>query len=232
MIRLEKVSRDYGESKVVHALDHVDFEVSRGERVAVMGPSGSGKSTILNLVCGLDDPTAGRVIVDGVDLAALDDDARTRLRREKIGMIFQTFNLLPTMSAIENVALPLRLNGLSKKEAELRAGAMLERVRLGSRLDHRPDEVSGGGRQRIAIARALIFSPPVLLADEPTGNLDSSTGEEILALLDDLHRELNTTILMVTHNEEAAAHCDRILRLRDGRVVGLTGAALPAGEGR
>ncbi|MBK9315259.1 MAG: ABC transporter ATP-binding protein [Acidobacteria bacterium] len=232
MIRLEKVSRDYGENKVVHALDHVDFEVSRGERVAVMGPSGSGKSTILNLVCGLDDPTAGKVIVDGVNLAALDDDARTRLRREKIGMIFQTFNLLPTMSAIENVSLPLRLNGLSKKEAELRAGAMLERVRLGSRLDHRPDEVSGGERQRIAIARALIFSPPVLLADEPTGNLDSSTGEEILALLDDLHRELNTTMLMVTHNEEAAAHCDRILRLRDGRVVGLTGAALPAGEGR
>lgn len=232
MIRLENVSRDYGENKVVHALDHVDFEVGRGERVAVMGPSGSGKSTILNLVCGLDDPTTGKVIVDGVDLAALDDDARTRLRREKIGMIFQTFNLLPTMSAIENVSLPLRLNGLSKKEAELRAGAMLERVRLGSRLDHRPDEVSGGERQRIAIARALIFEPPVLLADEPTGNLDSSTGEEILALLDELHRDLNTTILMVTHNEEAAAHCDRILRLRDGRVVGLTGAALPAGESR
>ncbi|QQS47959.1 MAG: ABC transporter ATP-binding protein [Acidobacteriota bacterium] len=220
MIRLENVSRDYGESRVVHALDHVDFEVGRGERVAVMGPSGSGKSTILNLVCGLDDPTTGRVIVDGVDLASLDDDARTKLRREKIGMIFQTFNLLATMSALENVALPLRLNGMSKKEAERRAGAMLERVRLGSRLDHRPDEMSGGERQRIAIARALIFDPPVLLADEPTGNLDSSTGEEILALIDDLHREMNTTILMVTHNEDAAAHCDRILRLRDGRVVG------------
>ncbi len=229
MIRLENVSRDYGESRVVHALDDVDFEVGRGERVAVMGPSGSGKSTILNLVCGLDDPTTGRVIVDGVDLASLDDDARTKLRREKIGMIFQTFNLLPTMSALENVALPLRLNGMSKKEAERRAGMMLERVRLGSRLDHRPDEMSGGERQRIAIARALIFDPPVLLADEPTGNLDSSTGEEILALIDELHREMNTTILMVTHNEDAAAHCDRILRLRDGRVVGTSPAREWAG---
>jgi len=229
MIRLENVSRDYGESRVVHALDHVDFEVGRGERVAVMGPSGSGKSTILNLVCGLDDPTTGRVIVDGVDLASLDDDARTKLRREKIGMIFQTFNLLATMSALENVALPLRLNGMSKKEAERRAGAMLERVRLGSRLDHRPDEMSGGERQRIAIARALIFDPPVLLADEPTGNLDSSTGEEILALIDDLHREMNTTILMVTHNEDAAAHCDRILRLRDGRVIWTSPAIERAG---
>jgi len=219
MIQLENVSRDYGDGKVVHALNKVSLKIDRGERVAVMGPSGSGKSTLLNLICGLDEPTSGAVRIDGVNIASLDDDARTRLRREKIGMVFQTFNLLSTLTAIENVSLPLRLRGLSRREADHRAGAMLERVGLGGRVTHRPDELSGGERQRIAIARALIFQPPILLADEPTGNLDSKTGEEILRLLDDLHRELNTTILLVTHNEEAAAHCDRVLRLRDGSVV-------------
>ena len=219
MIQLENVSRDYGDGKVVHALNKVSLKIDRGERVAVMGPSGSGKSTLLNLICGLDEPTSGAVRIDGVNIASLDDDARTRLRREKIGMVFQTFNLLSTLTAIENVSLPLRLRGLSRREADHRAGAMLERVGLGGRVTHRPDELSGGERQRIAIARALIFQPPILLADEPTGNLDSKTGEEILRLLEDLHRELNTTILLVTHNEEAAAHCDRILQLRDGSVV-------------
>lgn len=219
MILLKDVSRDYGEGKLVHALSHVSLRIERGERVAVMGPSGSGKSTLLNLICGLDEPTAGTISIDGVEIAALDDDARTRLRREKIGMIFQTFNLLPTLTATENVALPLRLNGMVKAAAEQRATAMLSRVGLGSRASHKPDQLSGGERQRIAIARALIFEPPLLLADEPTGNLDSHTGEEILSLLDDLHREFNTTILMVTHNEEAAAHCTRIIRLRDGSIV-------------
>ena len=219
MINLKGVSRWYGEAKVVHALNDVSLSVARGERIAVMGPSGSGKSTLLNLVCGLDEPSAGAIVIDGVNLAELDDDARTRLRREKIGMIFQTFNLLPTLTARENVALPLRLQGLSRKEAEKRATAMLGRVSLADRVTHRPDQLSGGERQRIAIARALIFEPPVLLADEPTGNLDSATGQEILELLDRLHSELNTTILLVTHNEEAARYCDRILRLRDGRVV-------------
>jgi putative ABC transport system ATP-binding protein len=219
MIQLENVSRHYGDGKVVHALNNVRLEIHRGERVAVMGPSGSGKSTLLNLICGLDEPTAGAVKIDGVNMASLDDDARTRLRREKIGMVFQTFNLLATLTALENVSLPLRLKGMSRREADRRAGAMLERVGLGGRVTHRPDELSGGERQRIAIARALIFHPPILLADEPTGNLDSKTGEEILGLLDDLHHEFNITILMVTHNAEAAAHCDRILRLRDGNVV-------------
>jgi len=219
MIQLENVSRDYGDGKLVRALDNLSLKVDRGERVAVMGPSGSGKSTLLNLICGLDEPTAGAVNIDGVNIASLDDDARTRLRREKIGMVFQTFNLLSTLTAIENVSLSLRLQGMSRREADQRARAMLERVGLGGRVTHRPDEMSGGERQRIAIARALIFQPPALLADEPTGNLDSKTGEEILGLLDDLHREFNTTILMVTHNEEAAAHCDRIVRLRDGSVV-------------
>ena len=222
MIQLENVSREYGDGKVVYALDHVSLRIGPGERAAVMGPSGSGKSTLLNLVCGLDEPTSGEVRIDGTNIASLDDDRRTRLRREKIGMVFQTFNLLATLTALENVALPLRLNGASKKEADSRAKTMLEKVGLGARTMHRPDEMSGGERQRIAIARALIFQPPVLLADEPTGNLDSKTGEEILALLDALHREFNTTILMVTHNEEAAQHCDRVIRLRDGKVVSST----------
>jgi putative ABC transport system ATP-binding protein len=219
MIQLDHVSRDYGDGKVVHALNDVSIEIERGERVAVMGPSGSGKSTLLNLICGLDEPTAGRVLVAGVDLSRLDDDARTRLRREKIGMVFQTFNLLPTLSSSENIALPLRLQGLARNEAELRAAEMLSRVGLAGRAGHFPDQLSGGERQRVAIARALIFKPPLLLADEPTGNLDSITGAEILDLLDELHREYKTTILLVTHNDEAAAHCDRILRLRDGRIV-------------
>jgi putative ABC transport system ATP-binding protein len=184
-----------------------------------MGPSGSGKSTLLNLVCGLDEPTSGSVRVEGVELAGLTDDARTRLRREKIGMIFQTFNLLPTLTAMENVALPLRLQGLSKKEAEDRAASMLSHVGLETRTIHRPDEMSGGERQRVAIARALIFRPPLLLGDEPTGNLDSKTGAEILVLLDDLQQEYQSTLLMVTHNAEAAAFCNRIVRLHDGQIV-------------
>lgn len=219
MIQLENVSRYYGDGDAVRALDNVSLKIGRGERVAVMGSSGSGKSTLLNLICGLDEPTSGEVNIDGVNIASLDDDARTRLRREKIGMVFQTFNLLATLTAIENVSLPLRLQGLSRRKADGRAEAMLERVGLAGRVRHRPDELSGGERQRIAIARALIFQPPILLADEPTGNLDSKTGREILGLLDDLHGEFNATILIVTHNEEAAAHCDRILRLRDGKVV-------------
>jgi len=219
MIELRNISRAYGEGKIVNALKEVNLKIERGERVAVMGPSGSGKSTLLNLVCGLDDPSGGQVLVDGVDIAALADDARTRLRREKIGMIFQTFNLLPTLTAVENVALPLRLQGRKKKDAEQQASHMLDRVGLAGRITHKPDQMSGGERQRIAIARALIFKPPILLADEPTGNLDSKTGEEILSLLDDLHREFNTTMLLVTHNEEAAWHCDKIVRLRDGLIV-------------
>ncbi len=158
------------------ALNNVSLQIGPAERVAVTGPSGSGKSTLLNLVCGLDEPTSGSVKVEGVDLSRLADDPRTRLRREKIGMIFQTFNLLPTLTAIENVALPLRLQGLAKKDAEERALSMLGRVGLKDRVKHRPDELSGGERQRVAIARAVIFRPPLLLGDEPTGNLDSATG--------------------------------------------------------
>jgi putative ABC transport system ATP-binding protein len=159
------------------------------------------------------------VKIDGVDLSGLTDDPRTRLRREKIGMIFQTFNLLPTLTAIENVALPLRLQGLAKKEAEHRAVSMLGRVGLKDRTKHRPDELSGGERQRVAIARAIIFRPPLLLGDEPTGNLDSATGGEILRLLDELQEEYKSTLLMVTHNTQAASYCSRIVTLHDGRIV-------------
>ena len=219
IIRLVNVSRIYGEGKLVHALQDVSLEIARGERVAVMGPSGSGKSTLLNLVCGLDEPSAGTVQVDGIEFSKLDDNARTRMRREKIGMIFQTFNLLPTLTAIENVSLPLRLKGSSRRASEELAQSMLERVGLEGRAEHHPDAMSGGERQRVAIARALVLRPPLLLADEPTGNLDSATGYEILSLLDDLHRETRVTILLVTHNDLAAAHCDRVLTMRDGRVI-------------
>jgi ABC-type lipoprotein export system ATPase subunit len=218
-VKLERVCKNYGDGQVVHALRDIDLSVAQGERVAVMGPSGSGKSSLLNLICGLDDPTSGAVSVAGITLSNLNDDQRTRMRREKIGMIFQTFNLLPTLSAIENAALPLRLQGMRRKEAEQRATAMLERVGLKTRITHRPDQMSGGERQRVAIARALIFSPPLLLGDEPTGNLDSATGEEILALLDDLHKEFNSTLFLVTHNDLAASFCDRVITLRDGRIL-------------
>jgi len=219
MIQLTNVSKTYGDSGAVQALHNLSLIVEQGERVAVMGPSGSGKSTLLNLICGLDEPTSGSIKLEGIELSALDDDRRTRLRREKIGMIFQTFNLLPTLTALENAALPLRLQGIRRRETEERSTAMLERVGLKVRAHHRPDELSGGERQRVAIARALVFRPPILLGDEPTGNLDSATGEEILRLLDDLHREFNTTVLLVTHNDLAAAFCDRILTLRDGQFV-------------
>jgi len=218
-VQLKNVCKNYGDGQVVHALRDIDLSVAQGERVAVMGPSGSGKSSLLNLICGLDNPTSGTVMVAGMLLSDLNDDQRTRMRREKIGMIFQTFNLLPTLSAVENAALPLRLQGMRRKEAEQRAAAMLERVGLKTRITHRPDEMSGGERQRVAIARALIFSPPLLLGDEPTGNLDSATGEEILSLLDDLHKEFNSTLFLVTHNDLAASFCDRVITLRDGRIV-------------
>ncbi len=222
IISLENVTKSYGHEDATFALNGVSLDIPRGERVAVMGPSGSGKSTLLNLICGLDSPTLGHVIFDGARLEELDDDARTRLRREKIGMIFQTFNLMPTLDAVENVALPLRLGGKSGREAESRSSAMLGRVGLHGRLRSRPDEMSGGERQRVAIARALVFEPLVLLADEPTGNLDSQTGDEVLDLLDGLHEEFDTTIIMVTHNELAAAHCERRIALLDGQIVSET----------
>jgi putative ABC transport system ATP-binding protein len=219
VIELTNVSKSYENAKAVLAVSNISLSIQPGERVAVMGPSGSGKSTLLHLICGLDRPTSGSVSIDGMELSGMDDNARTRLRREKIGMIFQTFNLMATLTAAENVALPLRLQGVSKREATNHACAMLERVGLDDRKTHRPDQLSGGERQRVAIARALIFKPTLLLGDEPTGNLDSATGADVLHLLGSLHQEYGSTLLIVTHNEEAADSCDRIIKLHDGKIV-------------
>jgi putative ABC transport system ATP-binding protein len=187
--------------------------------VSIVGPSGSGKSTLLNLIGGLDRPTAGDVIVDGERLGGLSDDALTRVRRDKIGFIFQFFNLLPTLTSLENVGLPLHLRGWPRAKVDARARELLTLVQLDHRLTHLPDELSGGERQRVAIARALSVYPPILLADEPTGNLDSRTGDDILSLIRDLHARLQSTVVIVTHDMNVAASCDRTITLRDGHIV-------------
>lgn len=220
MIDVQSVSKQYGREHPVYALRQVSVRITGGERVAIMGPSGSGKSSLLNIICGLDQASSGRVLIDGVDLGTRSDDERTRLRREKIGMIFQNFNLLPTLSAVENVALPLRLQGQSRRKAEQCALGLLERVGLAARAKHRPEEMSGGERQRVAIARALIYRPPILLGDEPTGSLDTASGEAVLALLTELRDEFHSTLILVTHNPEATRICDRVISLRDGEIVG------------
>jgi putative ABC transport system ATP-binding protein len=219
MIVLRQVSRVFEGKRKATALDHVDLQVERGELVAIVGPSGSGKSTLLNLIGGLDRATTGTIEIDGEVLSSLSDDGLTRVRRDKIGFIFQFFNLLPTLNCLENVALPLHLRNWPRQKAEDRAHELLQLVQLDQRIDHLPDELSGGERQRVAIARALSVYPPILLADEPTGNLDSATGAEILKLVHDLHERLNATVLIVTHDSGVADQCQRILRLRDGRVV-------------
>jgi putative ABC transport system ATP-binding protein len=203
----------------VVALDAVSLAIPRGEMVSIVGPSGSGKSTLLNLVGGLDRPTSGRVSIDGEPLDGLSDDDLTRVRRDKIGFIFQFFNLLPTLSAVENVGLPLHLRGWPRKNVDARARELLSLVQLDHRLTHLPEELSGGERQRVAIARALSVYPPVLLADEPTGNLDTRTGEEILTLIRDVHSRLGSTVVIVTHDMHVAHSCARTIALRDGRVV-------------
>ena len=187
MISIDGVSKSFDGKRQVTALQRIDLQVARGEMLSIVGPSGSGKSTLLNLIGGLDRPSTGEIRIDGRNIAKLSDDDLTRLRRDKIGFIFQFFNLLPSLSCMENVALPLHLKGIPRPKAAARARELLELVQLGQRLDHQPDELSGGERQRVAIARALAFDPPILLADEPTGNLDSHTGVEILKLIRDLH---------------------------------------------
>lgn len=219
MIRLSGIVKEFDGKRKVRALDGVDLHVDKGEFVALVGASGSGKSTLLNLVGTLDKPTSGAIALDGVDLSGLSDDDLTRVRRDKIGFIFQFFNLLPSLSCLENVALPLHLRGWKRRDARERAAELLDLAGLGHRLDHLPDELSGGERQRTAIARALSVYPPILLADEPTGNLDSSTGADILALIRDLHSRLHTTILMVTHDRAVAESCPRMITLKDGRVT-------------
>ena len=218
MIELRGVTKVFHVQKPVVALNNVNLRVSAGEMVAVMGSSGSGKSTLLNLIGGLDRPTEGRVFIASQDLTALKDDALTHLRRDKIGFIFQFFNLIATLSAFQNVALPFLLRGISGKEVEREASKLLELVGLLDRASHLPDELSGGEQQRVAIARALAFYPPVLLADEPTGNLDSQTGGEILKLLRDVQKRFQATVVMVTHDPKAASCCQRLVLLKDGRI--------------
>jgi putative ABC transport system ATP-binding protein len=217
MIRLIDVHKTFkqGASDVV-ALDGVSLHIAAGEFVAVMGPSGSGKSTLLHLVGGLDRPSRGDVMVDGKIISQMEDDQVTLFRRARVGFVFQFFNLLPTLNAIENTALPLMLDGRSESEARARAEALLERVGLSARKNHLPEALSGGEIQRLAIARALVFKPPILLADEPTGNLDSKTGAAILATIREINRSEHCTVVMVTHDREAAATADRVIRLKDG----------------
>lgn len=219
MIQLEGVGKQFAGGRGVTALHEVSLTIERGEMVSIVGPSGSGKSTLLNLAGGLDTPTTGRVVVDGQSLGGLSDDDLTRLRRDKIGFVFQFFNLLPTLTCLENVGLPLHLRGWPRRKVEDRARELLTIVQLGARLHHRPEELSGGERQRVAIARALAIYPPVILADEPTGNLDTSTGRDILALMRELHGRLGCTIVIVTHDMRVAESCQRTISLRDGRVV-------------
>ncbi len=206
-----------GEDEVcVHALRGVNLQVRKGELLAIMGPSGSGKSTMLHILGGVETPTSGQVLLEGVDLATLNDDQRTILRRERMGFIFQSFNLLPAFTAEENVALPLELGGMASAEARRRAVETLRMVRIEHRRDHVPSTMSGGEQQRVAIARALVMRPALLLADEPTGNLDSATGRQVTALLRRLATQEEQTIVMVTHDANVAAQADRLVRLRDG----------------
>ncbi len=220
MIELRGVSKTFDGKRKVTALQEIDLEVAAGDMVSIVGPSGSGKSTLLNLIGGLDRATAGEIVIDGAALGGLTDDGLTRIRRDKIGFIFQFFNLLPTLTCLENVGLPLHLRGWPRRKAHERARELLELVQLGKRMDHTPDEMSGGERQRVAIARALAVYPPILLADEPTGNLDTQTGADILRLIHDVHERLNSTVLIVTHDLKVAQSCPRTLTLCDGRIAG------------
>jgi putative ABC transport system ATP-binding protein len=217
VVALSDVRKTYDVGGVVEALGGVSLTLPAGSFTAVMGPSGSGKSTLLNLVGGLDTPTSGRVALDGRDLGAASERERARVRGRKVGFVFQTFNLMPRLTALENVELPLVFQEWSRDDRRDRAMSLLEAVGLADRVDHRPSELSGGQRQRVAIARALAAEPSLVLADEPTGNVDTETGSRIMALLESLHAEGNT-ILLVTHERHIAEYADSIVHLRDGRI--------------
>ena len=219
IILTHKLTRDYDMGgEIVRALRGVSLQIKQNEYVAVMGPSGSGKSTLMNLIGCLDTPTAGEYWLNGQQVSSLDDDQLARIRNKEIGFVFQTFNLLPRATALHNVELPLIYAGLSGRERRAQAVHALERVGLSDRMEHRPNELSGGQRQRVAIARALVNGPSILLADEPTGNLDSTTSAEIMGVFRDLHNQ-GQTIVMVTHERDIAAHAARVVTLRDGVVA-------------
>jgi len=220
MLKLHDVIKTYDGKSEVTALTGINLTIGAGEMVAIMGPSGSGKSTLLNLLGGLDVPTSGQVVVAGKDLAGESEKERSLFRRSKVSYIFQAYHLMPTLKVSQNVALPLHLAGVPAGEITRKVAQVLREVGLEGRASHLPDELSGGERQRVAIARALVTDAPLLLADEPTGNLDTARGEEILNLLRSIHQERGTTIVMVTHDHHAASACERLIKLRDGRVEG------------
>ncbi|RIA10298.1 putative ABC transport system ATP-binding protein [Flavobacteriaceae bacterium MAR_2010_72] len=218
IIKIRNIIRDFKlGQETVHVLKGIDLDIDKGEYVAIMGPSGSGKSTLMNLLGCLDTPTAGSYILNGKDVSQMSDDDLAEIRNKEIGFVFQTFNLLPRTTALDNVALPMVYGGASKRDRTERAEQVLNDVGLADRMDHRPNQLSGGQRQRVAVARALVNKPSIILADEPTGNLDSKTGVEIMNLFEAIHQAGNT-VIMVTHEEEIAAHAERIIRLRDGLI--------------
>ena len=219
LIQLANASKTYrmGEVKV-NALQDADLEIKKGEAIVIIGPSGSGKSTMMNLIGCLDTPTSGRVDLDSKDISRMSESRLASLRGKKIGFIFQTFNLIPNLTAAENVALPIELQGGDSAVAKARAMELLRKVDLGNRAHHRPSQLSGGERQRVAIARSLANDPEVILADEPTGNLDSKTGKKIMALLTDLNRKEGKTLIIVTHDKDLKTHGDRVVYLKDGKI--------------
>jgi putative ABC transport system ATP-binding protein len=218
LIKITNIKRDFilG-NETVYVLKGINLQINKGEYVALMGPSGSGKSTLMNILGCLDTPTSGTYILNGKDISDMHDDELAEIRNKEIGFVFQTFNLMPRTTALNNVALPMIYAGYSKSERNQRAKEVLEQVNLADRMDHQPNQLSGGQRQRVAIARALVNKPSIILADEPTGNLDSKTSNEIMKLFDDIHK-LGNTVILVTHEEEIAAYAHRVIRLRDGMI--------------